>query len=104
MGQYMKEEPSYELIGLERHSFLFIPIGIVPPAEGDIAVLHFKDTVITDSDPVGISAEVLKDTLGAVEGRLAIDNPFLVIELPSEHLKGSGVLQMTDASGENKIT
>ena len=35
----MKEEPSDELIGLESHGLLFIPIGIVPPAEGDIAVL-----------------------------------------------------------------
>jgi hypothetical protein len=104
MGQYMKEEPSDELIGLESHSLLFIPIGIVPPTEGDIAVLGFENTVITDSYPVGISAKVLKDTLGAVERRLAIDDPLFMIELSSEYLKGSGVLKMTDAAGEDKIT
>ena len=103
-GQYMKKEPSNELIGLESHGLLFIPIGIVPPAEGDIAVLDIEDTVIADSDPVGISAQVLKDTLGAVKRRLAIDNPFLMVELSSEHLKGSGVLEMTDTAGEDKIT
>gem|GEM_PF-2345200 len=103
MGQHMKEEPSYELIGLDSHGLLFIPIGVVPPAEGDIAVLDLDDTVIADSYPVGISAQILKDTLGAVKRRLAIDNPFFVIELSSEYLKGSGGLQMTDASREDKI-
>ena len=99
----MKEEPSDELIGFEGHGLLFIPIGVVPPAEGDITILDLEDTIIADSDPVGISAQVLKHTLGTIEGRLAIDNPFFMIELPSEDLKGSGVPQMTDTTGEDKI-
>jgi hypothetical protein len=33
---------------------------------------------------VGISAEVLKDPLDAIEGGLAIDDPLLMIELASE--------------------
>jgi hypothetical protein len=103
-GKYMKEEPSDEFIGLQGHGLLFITIGIIPPAEGDIAVLHLEDTVIADSYPVGISAQILKNTLSAVKRRLAIDNPFFVIELSSEHLKGSGILKMTDATGEDKIT
>lgn len=100
----MEKEPSYELISLESQGLLFIPIGVVPPAEGDITILDLEDTIIADSDPVGISAQILKDTLSSVERWLAIDNPFFMIELPSEHLEGSGVLQMTDASGEDKIT
>jgi hypothetical protein len=103
MGQYMKKKPSDELIGLESQGLLFIAIGIVPPAEGDLAVLDFKDTVITDGYSMGISAQVLEDSLGTVKRWLTIDNPFFVIELPSEDLKGSGVLQMTDAAGEDKI-
>lgn len=100
----MEEEPSNELIRLESHGFLFISIGVVPPAEGDITILDFEDTIIADSDPVGISAEIFEDTLGTIEGRLAIDNPFFMVELSSEHLKGSGVLQMTDAAWEDKST
>ena len=100
----MKEEPSDELIGLESHGLLFIPIGIVPPAEGDITVLDIDDAVIADSDPVGISAQVLKDTLGAVKRRFAIDHPLFMVEPSSEHLKDSGVLKMTDAAREDKLT
>jgi hypothetical protein len=104
MGQDMKKEPSDELISLESHGLLFITIGIVPPTEGDVAVLDVEDTVIADSDPVGISAQVLKDTLGAIKRRLAIDNPFFMVEPSSEYLKGSVVFQMRYAAGEYKIT
>jgi hypothetical protein len=70
MGQYMKKEPSYELIGPESHGLFFIPIGIVPSEERDIAVMHLEDTIVADSDPVGISAQILKDTLSAVKDGL----------------------------------
>ena len=52
---------------------------------------------------MGISAEVLKDTLDAIEGRLAIDDPLLMIELASESLEVPGRLEMTDATREDKI-
>jgi len=99
----MEEEPSDELINLQNHGLLFIPIGIVTPAEGDIAVLHIEDTVIAYSNPVGVSAEIFEDTFGAIERRFAIDNPFFMIELSSEELKCSRVLQMTYAAGEDKM-
>jgi len=104
MGQYMKKEPSYELIGLDGHGFLFITICIVPPAERDTAILDFKNTIVTDSDPVGISAQILKDTLGSIERRLAIDNPFFMVEPASEHFKNMWVFQMTDTAGKDEVT
>ena len=42
-----------------------------------MAVTDVEDAVIVEGDPVGISAEVLKDSLDAIEGRLAIDDPLL---------------------------
>jgi hypothetical protein len=50
-------------------------VGIIPPEEGNLAVLEGEDVVITDCDPVGISAEVLQDPLGAIEGGFAIATP-----------------------------
>jgi hypothetical protein len=49
---------------------------------------------------VGISAEVPKDTLNAIERGLAIDDPLLTIELTSESLKVLGWLEMPDTVGE----
>ena len=53
---------------------------------------------------MGISAEVLKDPLGAIKGRFAIDDPLLMIELFPEGFEVSGFLEMADTAGEYKIT
>ena len=56
--------------------------------------MESEETVITDGDPMGISAEVPKHTLGAIEGGFAIDDPLFTIELASESLEGFGLLEM----------
>ena len=56
--------------------------------------------MIADGDSVGISAEVLKDSLDAIEGGLAIDDPLLMIELAPESLKVFGLFEMADTVGE----
>ena len=58
--------------------------------------------MIADGDPMGISAEILKDTLDAIEGGFAIDDPLFTIELASESLKVLGRLEMADRVGEYK--
>lgn len=83
IGQHMKQISSYELIDLERHGLLFTAVRVVTPSEGNSTVVKRKDPVIADSDSVGISAEVLKNTLGAVERGLAVDNPLFMIEQSS---------------------
>ena len=103
-GQYVKQEPSDKFISLERHGLFAVIVGIIPPEKRDIAIPVGEDAVIADGDPVGISAEVLKDTFGAIEGRFAVDNPLLLIELFPEDLEVAWFLEMTDTAGENKIT
>ena len=99
----MKKEPSDELVRLERHGLFTVIVCIISPEKRDIAILVGKDAIIADRDSVGISAEVIQDPLGAIEGRFAIDNPILLIELFHEGLKVSGLPEMTDTAGENKI-
>jgi hypothetical protein len=99
----VKKEPSDKFIRLQRHGFLTVIVCIISPQKRDIAVPDVEDSVVTDSDSVGISAEVLKDPLGAIEGRFAIDNPLLLIELSPEDLKVPDLLEMADTAGEDKI-
>lgn len=101
--QNMKEEPSDKLVCLERHRLLTVLVGIIPPEEGNLAVSEGKDAVVTDGDPMGISAEVLKDSLGAIEGRFAIDDPLLMVETPQEGFEVSGILEMTEMGGKDQI-
>jgi len=102
--QNMKKEPSDKLVGLEGHGLLTVMVCIIPPSEGNLAVLDGEDAVITDGDPVGISAKVLKDAPGAIKGRFAIDDPLLMVELSSEGLEVAGIGEMTDTALEYKIT
>ena len=101
--QDMKKEPADKLVGLEGHSFLTVMVGIIPPEEGDLAVAEGEDAVISDGDPMGKSAEVLKDSLGAIEGRFAIDDPLFSVEMPSERLEVFGILEMTEMGGKDQI-
>ena len=103
-GQNMKKEASDELASLERHGLLMIVVGIITPQEGNSAVPEIKDSVIADRDPVSISAEIPKDTLGAIKGRFAIDDPLLMIEMFPEGFEVSGLVEMTDTSGEYEIS
>ena len=102
-GQYMKEEPPDKFISLQRHGLLTVPVGIISPEKRNMAVLDSEDAVIADGDSMGIPAEVLKNPLGAIEGRFAIDDPLLVIEMSPERFEGSRFLEMADTAGEYKI-
>lgn len=59
--------------------------------EGDSIVIAGNQAVIGDGDPVGVSAEVVKDLLGTVKGSPRIDAPFDVVELVDEGLEESGI-------------
>jgi hypothetical protein len=67
-----------------------------------MTVTEVKDAVIANRDPVGISAEVLKSTFGAIEGLLAIDDPLLVVEVFSEGFEVCGIFEMTETVGKDK--
>ena len=81
MWQDMKKEPSNELVCTECHGLLTVVVRIISPEERYIAVADFEDAVIADGDSMGISAEVLKNSLSAIKWLLTIDDPLLAIEL-----------------------
>ena len=101
--QNMKKESSDELVDLQRHNLLLIAIGIITPQKGDLSVLDTEDAIIADGDSVGISAQILKDSLSSVEWRLAVYNPLLMIEPSSEYLEVLLSSEMTDPAGEDQI-
>ena len=101
--QDMKQEPSNKFIGLEGHGFLLVMVGIISPEEGNPAVLEGEEAVIADGDSVSLSAEVLKDPLGAIEGRFAIDDPLLAVERSLKGLEVSRIFEMTETVGKKEI-
>jgi hypothetical protein len=65
--------------------------------------MESEETVVADGDPVGISAEVLKDALDAIEGWFAIDDPLFRIELAPESLEVFRWFEMAYTVGEYKL-
>ena len=100
----MKKEPPDKLACLERHGLLTVIAHIISPQEGNIAVPDGEDAVIADGYSVGISAEVLNDPLGAIEGWFAIDDPLFMVEMPPECFEASGIFEMAETAGKDKLT
>ena len=99
----MKKEPADKLVGLEGHGFLVVMVGIIAPEEGNLVVPEGEEAVIADGDSVGISAEVLKDPLGAIEGGFAIDDPLLPVERPLKGFEISEIFEMTETVRKKEI-
>ena len=59
--------------------------------------------MIADSNPVGISAQVLKDTFWAIEGGFAVDKPLLGVEVFSEDFKVCGIFDLTETIGKDQF-
>lgn len=51
--QHMDQEPADELIALQGHCLLAVPVTIVLPAETDLAVVYRQQSVVGDGDAVG---------------------------------------------------
>jgi hypothetical protein len=100
----VKKEPSDKFICLQRHGLFTVIVCIISPQKRNITIPVGEDAVIADGNPVGISSEVLKYPLGATEGRFAIDDPLLFIELFPEGFKVVWFLEMTDTAREDKVT
>ena len=86
--QDVKQEPPDELVGFKRHDLAFVVISIVSPPEGDLIVFKLHDPMIADCDPVSISAEILQNVLGLLEGLLAVDDPVLLVQIGDQCVKG----------------
>ena len=74
-GQDVQEEAADEFCGVQGHRLLLIPVSVIPPEEGDLAVLQGQDAVVGDGDAVGIAAQISDDLFRGAEGRLAVDDP-----------------------------
>ena len=99
----MEEEPPDKLLGLEQHDLLAVMVCIISPEEGNLAVPDGEEAVIADGNSVGISTQVLKDPLGASEGRFAIDDPFFTVERPPEGFEVSGIFELAEAAGKDQL-
>jgi len=48
----MQQEAADKFVGRERHDFLLVVVGVVLPAEADVAVFHVEQAVVGDGNPM----------------------------------------------------
>ena len=86
--QHVQQEAADELLGGEAHRLEPVWLAVILPAEADGAVHDVQDAVVGDRDAVGVAAEVVEHTGGAVEGRLGVDDPFGPAQGPQVAVEG----------------
>jgi len=89
LGQDVDEEAAQELMGGNGHNLLLAAVGVVSPAERDTIVFESHEAMVGDGDAVGVAGQVVEHMLGAAEGRLGVNDPVLLTELPEEVAEGA---------------
>ena len=84
----MKQISAQELIGGNGHHFVLAAVGIVLPTEGDALVFESHQAMVGDGDAMGVAGQIVENMVGTAEGRLGIDDPVLLAELPEEVAEG----------------
>ena len=81
VGEHVEEKTADEFVGVKGQSLFSIPVFAISITQGDQAVLHVEDTVVGQSDAVGVAAEIIKDRLWRTERLLRVDHPVLFTQL-----------------------
>ena len=76
----MQEKPPDDLLGAELHDLLSIGIRGVPISEANRFVVLLDQTMVRDSDPVGIPSEISNDVIGVGKWTFTINVPILSVE------------------------
>ena len=61
----MQQEPSQELLGGNCHQPLLVLMGIIFPAEGDLAIGNVYDPVVGDGDAMRVAGQIVEDMFGS---------------------------------------
>jgi hypothetical protein len=93
LGQDMQQEPSQELVNRESHLPLLVPVGIVFPAERDLAVLEGDQAMVRDGDAMGVTGQVVQNIFGPTEGRLGVNDPVLTKQGTEQSTELLGILE-----------
>ena len=91
----MDEESADKLKRIEGHGgvAVFLLRAVVLALKGDVVFIKADESRVGDSDPVGVSGEVLEYSLGPGKWRSSINIPFAVTKTSDEAFEGTRVLK-----------
>src|SRR5262249_18105549 len=94
------QEPADELERVECHGPLPTTVGVVLPAEADLAVREVDQTVVADGRLVRVTGQVLQHRLGSGERPLDVRDPFGPHRLGEEGVDRIRPVQWGQFAGE----
>ena len=75
--QHMLQKTPDELFGTDSHGFRLSSIGTLI-SKGNLVIFDRDDSAVGDSDTVNVASEIIEDLAGALDGWLAVNDPFLL--------------------------
>ncbi len=80
----VEQKAPQEFLYRESHEALLVSVGGVSPAKGDLVTGQRGETMVGDSDAMGVGTQIVEDIGGAPEGRFAVDDPVLAEQWAQE--------------------
>jgi hypothetical protein len=77
VGENVKQEPTDEFVGTERHRLVTVAIAIILPAKRNPAVIDIEQAIVGDGDAVRVPCDILEDFFRSSEGWLGVNHPVL---------------------------
>jgi len=92
-GQNMQQEATNEFIDIQAHHLLARVVAVILPVKADFAVDAIDQTLIGNSHPMRIAAQIVEDMLRTAKRRLCINYPLDLSYWGQIPGKGIGTLQ-----------
>jgi hypothetical protein len=101
--QNVEQEAAQELLRIERHPSLLIPVGIILPAKGNPVPVEGYEAVVGDGHAMGVAGEITQHMVGAAERWLGIDHPVLTEQGTQEGTECFFLLERLERTRERKL-
>ena len=102
-GKHVHKKSADELDRVERHGPLASSLGVVLPAEGNLAILQTEQATVADGRLVRVSSQVLQDSRGSSPWWLGRHDPVGSHGLRQQMVELSGVGQRGELAREAKL-
>ena len=102
-GEHVEKEPAKKLEWVEAHGSLNVVVGVVLVAESDLTVVEGDEPLVGDSDPMGVSGEVLEHLLGTTERGLGVNHPVFVSKGLEPTFPCLGMFEFAKIAVETKL-
>ena len=100
----MEQEPPQKFLGGHSHQPFLVLVGIVFPAESDLAVGKVHDPVVGDGDAMRVAGQVMQDVFGPAEWSFGVDHPVLTEQGPQKSMEGFLFAEPFQASGKQQLS